>query len=104
MLRLLDSDADGIVTRSELHSLHLTAEEYAVREKGALPQDLASLVDALYLGFDRTQMRAELELQRAAGGDLAVIEVALNVSPLGSCGQAGSQAVRQHGAYHACSS
>ena len=68
----------------------MTAEEYAAREKASAPQDLATLVDALYLGFDRQQLRGVLELQRAAGGDLVVMEVALNVSLPGR--QAGGQA------------
>lgn len=79
MLRLLDSDSDGSVTRSELYSLHFMAVEYATRKKCSMPEDLATLINALYLGFNRQQLRAQLELKKAAGRDLQAVEAALNV-------------------------
>lgn len=80
VLRLLDADGDGTITRSELNHLYLLAQEFAAREQTLLPKDLSTLVTALFLGFDRERLRLELSLQAAAGTDLRDVEEALKVS------------------------
>lgn len=77
---LTDDDRDGLISRSELCQLHLLGRDYSEREMSAEPHDLATLVTALYLGFDRSRLRALLELQQAAGSDLTDVEAALRVS------------------------
>lgn len=83
VLQLLDEDGDGFVTRSELAQLHLKAVEYATLKRVLPPKNMLTLVNALYEGLDRRQLRAQLEMQAEAGAALREVAAALHVSVAG---------------------
>lgn len=66
LVRLADSDRNGIITRSELRALQLLAEQFAAAEALDVPRSLPDLLDALYLGFDREELRREAAMWAAA--------------------------------------
>ena len=81
-MRLVDGDHDNAISRSELCRVHIMANEYACLVPCDEPTDMKTLIDALYLGFDRQRLREQLAMQQAAGKDLRDVEVALQVTGL----------------------
>lgn len=79
VLRLADIDEKGMVTRSEMGQLHFVAEEYAKMKNTKIPNSLDTLINALFLGFDRKRLRELLELQASAGAELREVEAVLKV-------------------------
>lgn len=86
VLRLADEDRDGTVSRKELVGLQLKGWEWAKtfaqknwRDVTTLPQ----LLDVLFMGFDRKELRREFELKRGAGSALKIIADGLQVGLAG---------------------
>lgn len=79
VLPLVDLEHHGFITRPDLTQLHIMAALFAKKQTLAPPESLLELLDALYIGFDRTMLASQLSLQDSAKDALATIILALKV-------------------------
>lgn len=76
---LLDDNCDGKVTRSELQHLHLSAIEFAKTQALEAPETFSDLLQAIFLGFNRTGL--EPTMRNTTSSSMTLITATLKVCP-----------------------
>jgi hypothetical protein len=80
---MLDANHDGVVTRPELRTLQLKAEEFAAGEALDPPDSWKSLVEALVMGFDPAKVAQQMHM--GGNGTLEELMGKLQVGAASGC-------------------
>ncbi len=59
VLPLLDDNGDGIITQNELLALQMITERFAREKDVPLPSDWPTILDTLFMGFDRALLQQQ---------------------------------------------